>query len=370
MNDDAYAEAAVRRALDALQLNQAQLAALLAVSPQAVSKGLRDEGVNYLRSKAKPLHQTLIQIGGERYAAVASALKELAGEFGWGSLESQAEGAVPPQDLYLGAEELWVVSDSPAAVLSWEALRGLVMSPLGTTTERLVVFFVRTLEGAERWAEVLEREFARDAVVNGTLEPERSAVSNAYMYIVVSNALTYAQDHIIASPGSRCMGVDASARGPNVYSWIGSGYSRVTSPNLEFVRLAQDLGLGLASHKVNFFPLGQMLKSDIVEFRHVFMDGIIAVRGRSEFMEHADADEGLAGGVLSSVVGRAPRTLAFNQKTKFNPVFLLTYKRRPGDGMNKSPSRTVRVLQEELLRGVHNQEGEGITRQQPTPRYF
>lgn len=350
--DDATRDDLVERALGWLDLSQAQIAALLAVSPQAISKGFREEGVDYLArdNKAKPLYLTLTQIGGERYSAAASRLKELAIALAWGNIESNAEEITSPKDLYAFADELWILADNPSLILNWESLRSQIMTPFRPAAEKVVVFFTRSLEGAERWAEVLEREFARDAIEDGFLNPDKTAVANSYLYIIVTNALSFSQDHVIADPGSRCMGVDTTARVSSAYFWIGNGYCRIPAPNLDFIRVAQGLGLGTTSQKVNFFPRGMQLRPEVLEFKHAFIDAIIAVRGPTTDEDETDSGEGLAGGVLRTVMGRPPQTSVFNKRTKFTPVFLLTYKRRPGDGMNKNPNRTIRILQNELTR--------------------
>ncbi len=350
--EDASRDDLVDRVLAWLDLTQAQMAALLSVSPQAISKGLRDEGIDYLArdNKAKPLNLTLTQIGGERYSAAASRLRELAAALGWGNVESNAEEVTAPQDLYAFTDELWVLADNPSTVLNWESLRSQIMTPMRPTAEKVIVFFTRSLEGAERWAEVLEREFARDAIQDGFLDPEKTAVANSYLYIIVTNALSFSQDHVLADPGSRCMGVDTTARAPSAYFWIGNGYCRIATPNLDFIRVVQGLGLGTTSQKVNFFPRGMQLKPEVLEFKHTFIDAIIAVRGPTTEEDETDSGEGLAGGVLRTTMGRPLQTSTFNRRTKFTPVFLLTYKRRPGDGMNKNPNRTIRILQDELAR--------------------
>ncbi len=348
--EDASRDDLVERALVWLDLTQAQMAALLAVSPQAISKGFREEGIDYLAkdNKAKPLYLTLTQIGGERYSVAASRLKELAIALGWGNVESSAEEITSPQDLYAFSDELWVLADNPSEILNWESLRSQIMTSLRRATERVVVFFTRSLEGAERWAEVLEREFARDAIQDGRLKPERTAITNSYIYIIVTNTLSFSQDHVIANPGSRCMGVGTATRALSAYFWIGNGYCRIATPNLDFIRVAQGLGLGTTSQKVNFFPRGMQLGPENLDFKPTFIDAIIAVRGPTTDEDETESGERLAGGVFRTVMVRPPKTNAFNKRTKFTPVFILTYKRRPGDGMNKHPKRTIRILQDEL----------------------
>ena len=149
-----------------LDLSQAQVSTLLGMSPQAVSKGFKDDGPAYLAGAGRGmrLFHSLSHIGGDRYALAASRLRDVAREQGWGSYELESPSAVPAQEVYASTQELWVISDSPSSALDWEAFRGNLMAALGRDRHQVLVFFLRTLEAAERWAEVLEREFAKPGI--------------------------------------------------------------------------------------------------------------------------------------------------------------------------------------------------------------
>jgi hypothetical protein len=330
-----------------LDLSQVQVAALLALTPQAVSKGLSEDGLAYLGGggRAQRLFQALVYIGGDRYVRSAARLRELGRSLGWGGFDAEITDRVPAHDVYAQTEEMWVISDAPDQVLDWDAFKAQMLSPADASRPKVVVFFLRTLEAAERWAEVLERELVRPATQDGSLSAEQVAVSGAYIFLVVSNALAYSQDFVITDPGSRCIDVLGVARTPTVHLWSGAAYVRSRTQNLGFVRLVRALELGASSNKANFFPLGTPLRSDILDFRHRFIDGLIAKRG--ERHEDQQSGELMAGGILSDAQNRAANTLEFNKRSKFTPVFILAYKRRPGDGPSE---RTLRLIHEELVR--------------------
>ena len=76
-------EDVVRAVLEWIGISQAQLAALLAASPQAVSKGFREQGIRYLGEDGRPqsLYLALTQIGGDRYAHIANRLRDISDAF-------------------------------------------------------------------------------------------------------------------------------------------------------------------------------------------------------------------------------------------------------------------------------------------------
>lgn len=348
-NELSLGEGAADQLLSWLDLNQAQTATLLGVSPQAVSKGFKDEGVAFLAGRrAQRLYMSLTNIGGDRYALAAHRLKEVARAFGWGDLETDEVELTSPNEVYAAADEIWVVSDSPSAMVDWNSFRRhLGSGPETDQRSKLVVFFLRTLEGAERWAEVIERDFARPAVHEGRLDLDKVTTTGAYIFIVVTNAIPYAQDHLIVSPGSRCTEVIGSSKPPSVYQWVGGSYARARNPSVEFLRLVHRMGLGMGSVKASFFPQGVALTAEALDFEHTYIDGIIAIRGSTPEEDQSVAAEAMAGGILESHAGRSPKTLSFNKRAKFTPIFLLVYRRRPGEGMNE---RTPRIIQDELER--------------------
>lgn len=334
-----------------LDLSQAQVSTLLGMSPQAVSKGFKDDGPAFLAGAGRGmrLFQSLSRIGGDRYALAASRLRDVAREQGWGSYELDSTTAVPAQEVYTGTEELWVISDSPSSVLDWEAFRGHLMATPSRERHQVVVFFLRTLEAAERWAEILEREFARRGIRDGHLKVDDAGVSSAYVFLIVTNTLTYSQDFVIADAGSRCIDVLGATRPSTIFHWTGSAYGRASAPNSNFLRLARSLELGASTIKANFFPRGLPLKPDVFDYKHTFMDGLIAIRGKTAEEDNTLSGEQMAGGLLANTTSnRAPTAIAFNKRAKFTPIFMLVYKRRPGEGLNRN--RPLRVIQDELDR--------------------
>lgn len=341
----------VRAVLEWLGLTQAAVAALLAISPQSVSKSVREQGLHFLGPpdrKSQSLYSALVRIGGDKYLLAASRLREVARVMGWGHLHSPFDGLSQAGDVYASATEMWFVSDAPGASMDWGALRAQIVQPTATEAHKVVVFLARTLEGAERWAEALEREFARPALAGGKLELENAAVSGCYLFVLVCNALSFSQDYLITDPGSPCMGVATAAQAPAAYVWAGNAYATVEAPNLQVVSVLHGVGLGQSATKANFFPKGVPLKQDMLDFKFTFLDSLVAVRGPTSDEDSTPAGDRLVGGVLKSVANRAPQTLAFNRRSKFTPVCLLVYKRRPREGLNRNPSRSIRVLTAEL----------------------
>lgn len=339
--------------LRTLDLSQVQIATLLGQSPQAVSKGLQQRGVDdYLGKdgRAQRLYQALMHIGGIAYVDCATRLRDEGRRRGWRGLDTEIPAQVSAGDLYASTDELWVFSDAPGSILDWDAMRRQLFGEQVGDRPKVVVFFLRTLDAAERWAEVLERESVQPATANWQIDPARIAQPAAFIYLIVTNTLPYTQDFLLADPGSRCAEHVGAARSPTVYQWGGSGYIAPRSQNLDFVRLARALDLGTNLLKANFFPRGLPLKPDVLEFRHTFLDGLIAIRGETQEEASATGGERLAGGVLAPSLHtvRSESALAFNRRAKFTPVFILVYKRRPGDAHIRP--KTLRVLQEELDR--------------------
>jgi transcriptional regulator with XRE-family HTH domain len=334
-----------------VDLTQAQVAALLGVSQQAVSKW-KDEGPDSLgkQGRAQRLHQALTVIGSDRYTVSAARLKEMAARRNWGPVDATIPHMVLPAILYAEADELWFVADSPANIIDWDALRKVLFVEANPPAQKVAAFFVKTLEGAERWAEVLERELIAPAAKGERVQPERGALAACYIYIIVTNAVAYGGDLVIANAGSRCMGIAGSPRPMQAYSWTGSNYARAVTDTANFVTLAHQHRLGMGVLKEHFFPHGVPLTPEVLNFAHVFMDGMIAIRGLLPDEDKSLGGYDMAGGVLGSTLGRPDITLAFNKRAKFCPVFIQCYRRRPGERFSKSPNKIQRVVQDELDR--------------------
>jgi hypothetical protein len=351
--------------LEWLGLNQAQVAALLGLSAQAVSKGMsKGQDASFLArdGKAQKLYRALTAIGGERYLVAAARLKEAAIRNGWGALDSVAAG-VAARDLYLETKELWVFSDDPLKVVDWDALRDTylyVKSPLAEP--RLLVFFTRTLEAADRCAEQLERDLIKPAINGADIDINGGAKLGCYVYIVATNVFPYGMDFVIANPGSRCIG--PATQNMTTLAWTGGSYAYSSGNCAELVAWAQQLDLGTSTVKEHFFPKGTILPKDKFDFRFRFMDGLIAVRG-TEPERSGPTGEGMAGGLLRthrSTLDRSAeeqdntKTLENNKKMKFVPVFMQCYRRRPNESFSRVESRTLRVIRDELRAANHPED--------------
>jgi len=347
-----------------LDLSQAQIAVLLGVTPQAVSKWVKEEGVAFLAKdrRAQRLYSALRLIGGERYTFSASRLMGLAREEGWGEISDIALNGVDPANLYGTSDELWIVSDSPGRIIDWPELRSVVFSDRRAEREKLVAVFTSTMEGAEQWAEMFEREAISTAIDDkGDIDAEKGRVFQAYVYIIVTNITMYSCDCVISNPGSLCMVIFASQKSPSTYQLCNGMYFAIGTAMDEFTRISHAVGIGADSAKINFFPTGVKLGREVFDYPPRFTDTVIAKRGRSHDDDRRDEERGLsvsqtgngmAGGILRTTDRRSESAIRFNKQSKFCPIYLLAYKRRPGDSFNKT--RTLRIVHDELDRQKKN----------------
>ncbi len=364
-----------------LDLSQSQVAALLGVTPQAVSKGIKEDGIKFFEKdqKAQRLYGALLFIGGDRFSLSAARLKDAAQQFNWGNLEVAFHGQVSPAELYEDADELWVVSDSPEKVVDWNALTKVLFSePMGDSgspfgdRHKVIVFFLSTIEGAERLSEAFEREMLNPAISNYKVQPDKALHINVYVFFVVTNLTPYAQDFLITNPGSQCMGVFASNKSPKVSYWNSGSYVRADYNAREFVKTVRHFELGTTAIKANFFPTGMKLPKEILDLgKSSFMDGLIAIRGKTEDEDKSTVGDDMAGGIFRSMATRPESVQLFNKHTKFCPLFLLAYKRKPGDSCHKS-LRTVKMIQDELDHqrevDMERQKDRSLTDSDSTPK--
>lgn len=343
--------------LKELGLSQSQVAALLGVTPQVVSKGVKEEGVDFFAKRAQKLYAALLFVGGDNFSLAAVRLSEAARQNSWGVLEAEAKKSITPSDLYRDADELWVISDSPGKVLEWSELSGFLFSTpnqeqrvMHGAHHKVMVFFFSTIEGAEAWAEVFEREMLKPAIHDYKISQLDALQINAYVFFVVTNLTTYTQDFLIVDPGSQCMDVFTSRKSPKIAYWNAGSYVYAENNSSEFIKTVRHLELGTSAIKANFFPTGMKLQKEHLDLgKHGFMDGLIALRGKTLDEDMSENGDGMAGGIFRSVVGRPLGTGFFNKKAKFCPLLLLAYKRKPGDSVHRS-ERTVGIIQSELDR--------------------
>jgi transcriptional regulator with XRE-family HTH domain len=328
-------------------LSQSQIAALLGISPQAISKALKDEEAEFFEKdrRIQRLYGAMQFIGGDRYALSVLRIKELSSHFDLGPLDDIASNLVRASDLYAGTDELWVISDNPGKIIDWTALKKTLFAERRddatfknkSEKEKVVIFFMSTLEGAENWAEALEREAMKPAIVKTRVEIDRGMRFGANVFVIVTNLTAFTGDYVITNPGSRCMGMLSSAKPTGMYNWSGDAYFLVNPSGLKgFVQAAHRNELGQGSLKKHFFPQGERLGADKFDFPLKFLDGLIAIVGLEP-----------VGGVLRNSSQYPQITIDSNsRRTKYTPAFLLTYKRTPGDSFNEG--RPKRVVEAEL----------------------
>jgi hypothetical protein len=332
-----------------LDLSQTQIAALLGISPQAISKTIKEEGIGFLAKdrRAQRLHSAMLFIGGDRYALSMVRLKELSSQLGFGAFDEATSNTVRASDLYANSDEIWVVGDNPGKVVDWDALKDILYSEKKNGTEPIVVFFVSTLEGAANWAEALERESIKPAIQDGHVQSGKGRQYGAYVFVVASNLTAFSGEYVIANPGSRCIGVTASAKATGLYYWNGSSYSSANPSCIKgFVQAVHRNELGQGSLKAHFFPSGDRLPKETIDFSPKFIDGLIGKLGTT-----------MVGGVLRDQSQQPECTVEFNNRRKYNPAFFLAYKRKPGDSFNEW--RSMRAVQDELDRQNRKDEESG-----------
>jgi len=347
-------ESSPENLLQLLDLSQAQVAALLGVSPQAVSKWYKDEGNDFLSKDRRA--QRLIS---------AQKLKSAAKQFSWGMLIDSYIQQITPRDLYESSDELWFVSDDPTKMIDWPSLENAIFLGDRNDRQKVIVFLMKTLDGAESFAETLEREAIRPAIQGGQLNKEKIRQFCANVYIIVTNLTPYTNDFMISNPGSPCMGVVATTKPPCQYQWNYGNYSASNFTCGELIKFLHQYRLG-ATTKSNFFPLGKKLTPDMLNFPHAYSDALIAVAGESEQKDKTATGEALAGGMLKNLIRRDLPTQEFNKRTKFRAVFVLTYKRRPGDDSKKTVSIAERIFRTEIATTEINNQGDATADRKST----
>lgn len=350
-----------------LDLSQSQIAALLGISPQAISKAMKDEGVEFFRKdrRIQRLYGAMQFIGGDRYALSASRLKEVSKSLGLGPLDDVGSTLVNASDLYASTDELWVVSDNPGKSIDWDALKKALFSEIkddatlksGSEKGKVITFFMSTLEGAENWVEALERETMKPAVIeksgNKSIDIDRRTRYGANVFVIVTNLTAFTGDYVITNPGSRCMGMLSSAKPTGMYSWNGDAYSLVNPSGLKgFVQAVHRNELGQGSLKRHFFPYGEPLSADKLDLTIKFIDGPIGILGSEPI-----------GGILRDPSQHKQNTITFNSSRKYTPAFLLTYKRVPGEKISASEIRIKRLIEAELKEQEPEQE---LAQQRPS----
>jgi hypothetical protein len=218
---------------------------------------------------------------------------------------------------------------------------------------KVAAFFLSSIEAAEEWAELLERESIRTAISGFEIDKdyqEKSQKFRAFVYLIVTNLTAFSGDFIITNPGSACMGIFAQARSPGMYYWHCGSYfpSENASVANEFIRAVHQQDLGKSAQKSNFFPLGTKLTSEEIHFHPRFIDGLIARRGKTVVEDLSDDGRDMCGGILREVFSYPVNSQRFNKNTKFCGVFVLAYKRKPGDAINPNPKKTLGIVRDEL----------------------
>lgn len=352
----------------AFGLTQTQIAALLGVTPQSISKGMSTDGWSFFskEKRAQRLYTALLAIGGDRYLLSAEQIKEMSLALGWGALDTAQEKSIRPATLYAESDELWFVSDSPGSIIAWDELRSLIFGSTakdesGKLNHKIIAFFTKTLEGADRWVEFLEREVLKPAVIDyknsfnqkkqSAIQIERADQYNCYVFVIVTNTMPFSPDFVISNPGSRCTNVLGASSKSIAYHWNGNSYFPSGWRPTSFINICQTCDIGMSPVKSNFFPRGLILSKNVVDYHPEYTDGMILRSGDTHIESKEKGDtigEKMAGGILETTLKKSETAIAFNLNNKFCPAFILTYKRRPGDRCKKD-GKIISDLQKELV---------------------
>lgn len=320
------------RFLEALDVSVTELAALRGVSRQYATRDLgkfleNPDGLN-------ALCRTLLVIGTDSSRVMAERLRKFSAEqlnitLSVGSAVSVA-GSKTYAQLFTESKELWIWAASPLDVEHsdyWEKLCAEFLDKPG----QLLVYFVPTLEIADRVASRFESELFRRQYGADGKELKGATGFGATVFIIVTELAATMPYVILTNPGS----ANLKMEGTHPSGWIMGKQSQdlfEVSGRLadQLIQKARAVGLGVARSMENFFPIGQSLKHSGIPFRNYpNADELIGVR-----MEHPiGIFDGEPFGSLpdADAAERPPHPL------KFYPAFIRFYRRKAGEWSKKSP---------------------------------
>jgi hypothetical protein len=317
----ALGEAFLRRT----DLSATELAALLGVSRQHVSKDL--DAIVGSHSTLLDLCRTLRGIGTKRALDLCDSVTSFAKEsLGLEVAMPGGGGAVGCKSflqLLPKCQELWVCSSSPPELERsdyWSALCRHILDQ----RNKLLVYFVPTLELADRVAERFEDElFRREFDEDGRKIQEPEAF-RATVFVIATSLVASTPHTWIINPGSADI-----ADGPQSTWALGSdGNDFFELPirfGQDFIRKARAAGLGVARNRDNFFPLGQSLKDSGIPFRsYPHVDQLIGIRlSHSVGLFEGEPIRRASGEERDPQQGPHP--------LKFFPAFIRAYRKKAGE---------------------------------------
>ena len=324
-----------------LGLRSQEVAALLGVSPQTISSYSVDDMIK--DNRLEKLYKALFFVGGDRYLMAAEKVFSLAAQLGIFIEYSTIENRVEPHQLY-SSKELWFFSDNPMSIINQEVFFNSIFSRSVKSSyqESIVSFFFRTIDGATRFAEELERKAFSPLIQDSRITNEKGLIYNNYTYLIVLNIFPFGEDFVISNPGSICA---RSSGVPSSFFYDGKSYVRTTTSPTMIIDEIRRLDIGTRYQPENFFPLGVKLTKDIFYHESVFTDPLIAIKG-----DH------IAGGIIdyrnqiSSKYEEKDKAInsSFSDKAGFIPIAILALKKIPGSSFSTHNNKIQRQIKSEL----------------------
>jgi transcriptional regulator with XRE-family HTH domain len=333
-----------------LGLKLQEVAALLGVAPQTISSYPNESEFFEKSQRVNKLYKALVTIGSDRYLLSAKKLAEYSREKG---IQIQDESAflksLPARDIYNNSSEIWFFSDNPTKIIDWEEFRSSVFTESSVKkneNKRVFSFFFRTIDGATKFSELLEREAFSVLIDNNNkilYEPGCTGLFyNVYLYNIVTNLFPYGEDFIITNPGSSC--IIGQPMQPENFFWDGATYRKSAGLSLSIIDEIRKLGIGVNHAPENFFPRGVILKRNIFFQDSPFTDQLVGIKGEST---GGIIDK--SGTLLDKYTDDARLiNKDFSKKTEFTPVAILVLKRLVGSSFNSYKNRIYNTISSEF----------------------
>ncbi len=327
-----------------------EAAALLGVAPQTISSYSSDLEFLKKQQRIQRLHKALTTIGGDKYLLAAKKLSDYSRDNGIEIFDDiDFSRSLSADEIYKNSSEIWFFSDNPTKIISWDELKSSIFVKnisQKSDTKRIFSFFFRTIDGATRFSELLEREaFSPLIDENKRISYESGSVGliyNVNIYNIVTNLVPYGEDFIITNPGSSC--IISQPLQPEVFFWDGKNYRRSINSSLSLIEELRKLGIGINHATENFFPRGILLKRDVFFHDSPFTDPLVGKRGET------------AGGIIDKsgiLLGKYNEAekainIDFSKKTEFIPIAILALKRLVGSSFSSYKDKVYKAISSEL----------------------
>lgn len=325
--------------LKALDISVSELAVLRGVSRQYATRDLakfleNPDGLN-------ALCRTLLVIDTDSSRVMADRLRRFTSEqlgiqLSVGSAVSVA-GSKTYAQLFAENKELWIWASSPLDIERseyWEKLCTEFLDKEG----RLLVYFVPTLEIADRLAARFETElFGRQYDADGN-DLNSAKGFGAAIFIIVTNLSAAIPYTILANPGSANLTIEGTPPSGWTMGKESQDLFEISSHFADqMIQKARAVGLGVARNIDNFFPIGQQLKESGIPFRNYpNVDMLIGIR-----MEHC---VGMFDGEQLGGSSNEDDSEPTQHPLKFYPAFIRAYRKKEGELSKRKPPTTGKKM--------------------------